>query len=711
MKNTKILRNIVVAGIFASILIPFISFSSLYFPFITSKAYVFRALIEVVFGVWAILAIFDKNYRPKKSLILWSFVGFLVLLFISNLKGLNPRYSFWSNFERMEGYVTLVHVFLYFIVVSSVFNTQKIWNTFLHYIIGTTFIHAFYSFLQASGKANASMSADRIDGTFGNSIYLAGFMLLSLFITIYLWMQNGNKGPLKYFYGSAILFQIITIFLSGTRGAVLGLIAGVFIALVSYAFLETNKKFIRYGLIGFVVAVTLFMSVVFGMKDSSFVQNTTILKRMSEISLQSGTVQARLINWGIAWSAIKERPLLGYGQGNYSEIFDQNYDVRLWSQENWFDRSHSLIFDWLVAGGFLGFIAYVSIFIFAIYYLWRYSDKFSNAEKAALTAFFVGYFVHTAFVFDNITSYMLLFIVFALIHSRLDFKFNVCEKIKLPKIASNILVIIVVLVTPYSVWAVNTDSYIQNRELISAMKISSVDDIEDSLQHFQKALNKNSFGQQEVLLQFLSYAVRVNESDTIPDQIKNNFYQTALTEAQKYINDNSDDVRTLLVAGQYFAQVGNYDLANQYLDKMILLAPKKQFLYQPKIEVLFVTGKTKEAKDLLNYAYEINSENDSFWEYYIRTLSRADEIDLYRELFEKAFAEGRGYRVVNLSANNLKNNPENINAYVTLAVSHYRNGETEIAIEIINEAISKFPSAKKQLEDVMKKINAGQKVF
>ena len=80
--------------------------------------------------------------------------------------------------------MTLVHVFAYFVVLSSVFNTKKIWNVFLNSLVVSSVIQAFYSFMQAGGQLDVGMTIGRVDGTLGNATYLAGFMLLSAFITI-----------------------------------------------------------------------------------------------------------------------------------------------------------------------------------------------------------------------------------------------------------------------------------------------------------------------------------------------------------------------------------------------------------------------------------------------------------------------------------------------------------------------------------------------
>jgi O-antigen ligase len=715
MKNTAILKGLIIGGLFASLIVPFITISDLYFPFITGKAYAFRVLVEVIFGLWLVLAIFDKQYRPKKTLTLISFVVFLVVMFFANLQGLNPAYSFWSNYERMEGYVTLVHVFAYFVVLSSVFNTKKIWNVFLNSLVVSSVIQAFYSFMQAGGQLEVGMTADRVDGTLGNATYLAGFMLLSAFITVYLWMNKKSKtefsGYLHAFYGLSLLMQSITIFLTATRGAMLGLIFGLFVGLAIYLFLEPKRKILKLTLAGLVTVVVIATSLIFNFKDSEFVQNTVALRRISEISAGSGTVQARFINWGIAFDAFKERPLLGYGQGNFGPIFDKNYDVRLWSQEQWFDRAHNLFFDWIVAGGLLGVLSYLSIVFFAIYYIWKPSLNFSNAEKSALTAFFVAYFIHTMFVFDNLTSYMLLFVVIALISSRLENHFGLFEKETKNKIIPNTLAVIVLLAIPYSAWAVNYEGYVQNRELIKAITIKSIDQVPGSFNNFKLALNIDSYGQQEALIQLLSFGSKINESKELSEEIKKTFYETILSELERYYEKNPKEARLSYVAGQYIAQSGNYDLAIDYFDEAIALAPNKQSIYNSKIETLLFKGMKKESLDLVKQVYEINPENDNFWNFYINFLSKAGEPKLQSEFIEEAFQTGKAYRVINLAKRGVETNPDNMQAYVTLALSYYRSGNQNEAVETLNVLTQRLPQFKAQVDPLIKSIQSGEKVI
>jgi len=104
-----------------------------------------------VFAAWVLLALWDVQYRPKFSWILPAFGSLLVIMFAANALGEYPLKSFWSNFERMDGYVTLVHVFLYTLVLGSVLTTHKLWSYFLNTTVAVALVVALYGLAQYTG--------------------------------------------------------------------------------------------------------------------------------------------------------------------------------------------------------------------------------------------------------------------------------------------------------------------------------------------------------------------------------------------------------------------------------------------------------------------------------------------------------------------------------------------------------------------------------
>ena len=132
----KALRLITYIGIFAVPFTPLIVANSMFFPFITGKSFFFRIIIAVLVASWLLLCLRHREYRPRYSHVLGSGVAFLIIIFLANIFGLNPEKSFWSNFERMEGFLLLLHLGGCFLVFSSVMSVGNLWWRFVHTWLG-----------------------------------------------------------------------------------------------------------------------------------------------------------------------------------------------------------------------------------------------------------------------------------------------------------------------------------------------------------------------------------------------------------------------------------------------------------------------------------------------------------------------------------------------------------------------------------------------
>src|SRR3989344_8477318 len=142
------LRWTVIGALFLLTLIPFFIAQSLFFPFITGKNFAFRILIDIMAGGWLTLALVYPQYRPRRSWILGAFAIFVIIIALADAFGTYPFKSFWSNYERMDGWVTLAHLFMLVVVASSMLNTEKLWKTFWQTELVMSLLIAAYSFLQ-----------------------------------------------------------------------------------------------------------------------------------------------------------------------------------------------------------------------------------------------------------------------------------------------------------------------------------------------------------------------------------------------------------------------------------------------------------------------------------------------------------------------------------------------------------------------------------
>lgn len=207
-------------------------------------------------------------------------------------------------------------------------------------------------------------------------------------------------------YAALIIFYLIFFVLAGTRGAVVGLAFGA-IALLIYLIIKNNK--LRRPLSIFLIAMVLIGSLLIYYHNSSLIKKLPG-SRIFDITFTAGTFQTRFWTWGAAIKGFEEKPLLGWGPENFSTVFDKFFDIRHFSPitggETWFDRAHSVVFDYLSEIGIIGLLAYLSIFAAFIWQFTKNKVRFLkddlryNLAKGAIMAMIIAYFVQNLSLFE-----------------------------------------------------------------------------------------------------------------------------------------------------------------------------------------------------------------------------------------------------------------------------------------------------------------------
>ena len=603
----------------SAFLIPFLAFvvvNDMFFPYIVGKNFGFRILVEIMFGAWIVLAYIDEQYRPKLSYLLAAIAALVVVIGVADVFGANFDKSFWSNYERMDGYVTTIHLFAYFLVMSSVFKTRKMWDRLFHVMIITSVLLA----LRGLGEVfSDTYTGTRLATTLGNAIYLAVYMLFHMFITAYYLFKDkiSNWKMKHYLYIGAIILQFLNLYYTATRGTLLGLIGGVLLIGLIIAVFEKKNKKLRTIAIGLVGSVILFVSLFIAVKDTEFVQESRVLGRFATISLDSGTVGVRFTIWDMAYEGFKEKPILGWGQGNFPYVFNKYYDPSLHSAEPWFDRAHNVFLDWLIAGGILGLLAYLSIFAAALRLLWkRKEDDFSFVSKAILTGFLAAYFFHNIFVFDNLMSYILFFTLLAYLHAR-----STAEHERVLRKAGKALhrlwgqgkkeneltiVAVVLVVIVGVIYMFNYHAYAQNKLLIRVLRTQ---DAGQSLVLYKEALKHDSFGNGETR-ERLVFQARQVKNKNVSKEIQDEYFAFAIEEINKQMEEMPGESKYPLFASSLYSAQKDYQGAIDVLQKGLEISPKKDLLLMSLGDLYINTGQPEEALKVYKEAHEnANGEN------------------------------------------------------------------------------------------------------
>jgi O-antigen ligase len=648
----KILKYAIWAGLYLTLIIPFIVFNNTFFPYITGKAFTFRIIVEIILGLWLVLIIKDEEFRPKWSWVLGAAGLFTFILLIADINAVAPFKAFWSNFERMEGWVTFIHLLAYFTVLGSMFNKEKLWLWFLRTNVSAGVILAVTSIDKATET--------RFSGPLGNPIYIAVYFLFLFFFTLILlykdvlvknltsWaiFRNVFANVLFYVYLAVSALSLFVVYRT-SRGALLGAIGGIFVGTILIAIFEkparTNdivqsggeKKVIKHIALGGIVALIALIVIFLSVRDTQFVKNNATLSRFAQISWSNINGQARQLIWPMALKGFQEKPILGWGQEGFNYVFNKYYDPAMYGQESWFDRAHNAPLDFLVAGGILGFLSYLALFGSALYLLWFRKNKLSITERALLTGLFAGYLFQAIFVFDNLISYVLFFTTLAYVHSRIVED----EKRKpvfsfLSNFVSNeeyqnyILIPAVVIVTAVGVYFINIPGIQANRTLIDGLRLIQGGQVLSSIEALKLALSYKTMGDAEVREQLISLTPSVLRSNGVDQKTKQDFLNLTFNEVENQIAIVPDDARYYILAGSLLNGISNSEQALPYIKKAIELSPKKQAMRFELVQALYALGSSTEAMKEAKSAYELDERYDQAKQVYKATVENEIKVNL-----------------------------------------------------------------------------------
>lgn len=605
----QIARWTAIIALFTIPFLPLYVSSELFFPFITGKNFAFRILVEIAFAAWAILALLDKRYRPRFSWTLVIFGGFVVWMAIANMLGVNPHKAFWSNFERMDGWVMLVHVFLLFVVAGSVLTVERLWRRWWLFFLSVAAVVGFYGLMQASGTAQIHQSDSRVDASFGNAIYMAVYLMFSFMVA--LWLFVTSKDWVRYALGASAVFSLGILLFTASRGPVIGLAAGVVAASVLWLILALRDKDGRNktGLkvaAGGLAALVLLVGGFYLVRDSAFVEQTPVLQRLSSVFSLSEELKVRATIWGIALKGVAEDPLTGWGQEGFNQIFNKYYEPSLYAQEAWFDRAHNMYVDWLVAGGVPALAFFVALLIIGFFGLLR-AEGYSRAERVLLAGALVAYGVQALVVFDNLFSYVPFVLLLAMAHGAGARPIQKLEK--LPEVSSetNVAVVSAAIgaVALVTIWVVNMPNIAGANHLVYALS-PSPHGAENNLELFKKALADGSFGNQEIREQLVSFAGQVARDQNVSGATRTAFMQLAITEMGKEVQISPDDARLRLQYAGAFEAVGDSAGSLEQIDAALALSPKKQAIVLNRGFKLVELGRIEEAREAFREAYELD---------------------------------------------------------------------------------------------------------
>jgi len=625
-------------GIYSIVLaVPVFFIQTVLYPFAVPKTLLFQSIVEIIFFLWLGLIIFEPKYRLRFTPLSTTLLVFIGLVFLSAILGVDFYRSFWSSQDRMTGIFLIIHFLAFFMIATSLkkeINWQLVFS--LSFLAGMlvsvgAFIQHFWFH-----DVQILQGWQRPGSTFGNPSFLAGYLLPNIFLGLWLLSQKINnqgkvilnkivKSLAIFFISAVIAFEIYIVFLTQTRGAILGLVAG-FLTIILYFILhkplgEINHRVIlginlRKVATGCLILLLLFVGIFFTTRSAPLWQKLPGFSRLANFSLVQQQLTPRFIAWRIAWQSFLEKPVLGWGWENFNTVFDRHYDPNILTttlEETHWDKPHNIFLEYLVTGGIFGFLAYIGIFAALFYEL--YKSKINQLLKILLLAAVMAYMVQNVVIFDTIGTLLMIFIILIFIDSEYVGNRDVSDKSGLKnKFISNFWYITIIFLLLacglIPVYFINWRSFYADNQQYWGINYLLNRMPNESLVSYNNALAIPNPYRDYTRKDFVFNIVQTYKQGIIIPDFDGNL-KKGFGEIKEIIKNHPEDyfyynfLADLYNESSFGSDLSYLEEAEKLSSKALELSPKRQ-------EILFVMAKTKLLKGNIKEAREIFEKSVAF---------------------------------------------------------------------------------------------------
>ncbi|MBI4085385.1 MAG: O-antigen ligase family protein [Candidatus Liptonbacteria bacterium] len=734
MSEKNLLKTII--GLIFIIVIgtPLFYFNPSVYPYTLTKTLFFQIFVEIAFFLWLALAISFPRYRPKFTPLISAGAVFFGIYLLTSFAGIDLWRSLWSTYERGIGFFAMLHFAVFGLIVSSLFNELP-WRKIFYSSLAVSIFIGFiaYAQLYVPNLLLIENPGDRPGATFGNPTFMAGYLVLHVFLAIYLFLrqlQENKNARIKLFFTGAAgtLNALVAVFFAQTRGDILGLAAGIMTLLFIFSIkpLEEIRGFLgnRKVYIVLMIAIVLSAALFFVTKENPFWSKIPGISRFSSLSLSGdSSLTPRLSALKAGWEGFLEKPILGWGPGNFIVIYDRHYDPKALAssyRETNFDKPHNLFLEYANAGGIILFIAFIGFFAAAVYESFRQGDRIWRSVFMAMLA---SYAVSQLFFFETIGPLLMMFLFLGATNGAFREKSgdiaairNISQKNAVPTKISPAVAGVCLVAAFVPVYFVNINSLKASNHLYNGFQNFLHQDIFRGLGDFEKAAatwspyswNFKRDYAIAVASQYFNYPGTVSDEDALK----------AIKAMEEVRNEHPADAFNHYALVNLYNEVASIDpetytkKAEDEAKVALEISPKRQETYFYLAKTKTIEGDYTGALSILKQVLDDNpGVPDAHFYYGLLAFATGDPATGYAEIKTaikmgrewKNFYEPRTIAGYFADSGHLS---EAIELYKTAwNMSEHSDLETEIKLGVAYFYARQFDDAREYLVEAVKKLN------
>ena len=408
-------------GICFILFLPIIILPPAFEPSVWSRAILFRTVLTLLISFLSFKFLYKKDISlsiPKKKnpvyLPFLMLLAFFIVLIIATLFSQDLMFSIFGSPKRAGGILNLLFFFL-FAVFLALFIDKNDWKKLFHILFGFGVLISLLAVVQYFNLLKNVFISFESGGTpsfLGNATFLAIYMLFLTFLSFTLLTQEKDKKK-KWAYGALFLLFGCTILITGARATYLGLLIGFFFFIFFYPKKFKLLKIVASSFVLFVIIVAVLFNIFPQIAEKNNLFKMTA-GRLSIKGVMTDLAGTRFSAWKIAFQAIKDKPIWGWGPENFYIGFEKYYDTNTPGiKDTWWDRPHNAFLDIAVSSGIISLILYFLFWLALFWQLQKFKRRQGDDERAylahGLQTMFIAYLTALFFNFDDFSTYLISF--------------------------------------------------------------------------------------------------------------------------------------------------------------------------------------------------------------------------------------------------------------------------------------------------------------
>jgi len=337
------------------------------------KVFIMRAFALGGLAAWG-FQYFFKGGKVRRTKVDWLIVGFLGWVLLTSFTSISPATALFGKYRRFEGFFSfLTYAVVYFLVVQIADRPSRI-RSLARTLLFSGLIVSFYGVLQYLGLdpvrwgANLPFEANRAFSTFGNPDLLGGFLIFPLAIAPAMALSE-RVAEWRIFYWATFLVTVLAWIFAFVRGAWIGGALALLVLGIAVFLARPKLGAIDWSFLGLSVGGGFAYAVYNSLTSTNAVMN--VWQRLQSIfKVGEGSALTRFEIWDAAWSAVKAKPLTGFGADTFRLVFPKYKPAAYVKDAGYLsvaDNVHNYPLQLMSGIGIIGFLLLYGLFGWALW--------------------------------------------------------------------------------------------------------------------------------------------------------------------------------------------------------------------------------------------------------------------------------------------------------------------------------------------------------